>query len=330
MKVAVVGAGGIAKVHLQAYKRMDDVNVVAFMDAAPERVRGLAEEWNVPVYTDFDEMLASVAVDVVDICAPTHVHKEYAIRAMDAGKHVVCEKPIAVDLESGEAMLAAAKANGVYFMVAHVVRFWPEFEYLKSAYENNVYGSLHHILFSRISRYPVWSSNGWMLEEDKSGLAPVDLHIHDTDFIHYMLGEPSDVRSHAVTHGSKISYIHTTYEFNELTVDAEGAWYPADIPFRAGFRAVFDQGVLEYRDGDLVFYGDGREPLRIEAGERITTNAGINVDSVYPYYAELRYFIDCVASGAPLEKATGESSIRSLRTVLSEVEAAKAAQAAMG
>lgn len=133
MKVALVGAGGIGSVHLDVYKMIPDVELVAIADVDTAIAAAKAGSERIKIYETIDELLDDEKPDMVDICTPTYLHAEHAIKAMNKGVHVLCEKPVSIDMESAKKMQEAAVKNNVLFMVAHVIRFWPEYIFLKKS-----------------------------------------------------------------------------------------------------------------------------------------------------------------------------------------------------
>ena len=319
MKVALVGAGGMGKIHLSLLRSMDDVQVVAVVDVEGA-ARANADDGKTMLYRDIHEMLANEQVDIVDVCTPTYLHAECSIAAMERGIHVLCEKPIALTMGEAEAMVSAARSNGVLLMIAHVIRFWPEYQYLKKAYDEKTFGELLQVSFSRIGSRPRRSWQNWMMDEKRSGRVPLDLHIHDVDFIVHMLGVPDAVISHRKEDGDNITYISTQYRFDKFAVQAEAGWFEAPLPFGMSFRAVFERAALEYKDRILTCYELGKEPVRVTTELPLRTTPGPSNG----YFNELRYFIECVRTGKQPELALPESTLDSIRVLHCELESAAA------
>ena len=187
LKVALVGVGGISGAHIPAWESMDDAELVAICDIRPERMENYPDKRH---YTDFDEMLEKEDVDILDICLPTFLHADFAVKAMEKGINVICEKPISLKREDVQRVYSTAKKNNVCFMIAQVLRFWPEYEVVKSIYDSGKYGKLLSASMRRLGGIPKWSWDDWMRDEKRSGLVPFDLHIHDLDFIVYAFGKP--------------------------------------------------------------------------------------------------------------------------------------------
>ena len=187
LKVGVVGIGGMSGAHISAWSAMEDVEIVALCDVRPERMERYPGKH---YYEDIDEMLEKEELDILDICTPTYLHADFAVKGLEKGIHVLTEKPIALKEEDVARVYDAARRNQVNFMVAQVLRFWPEYEVLKEIYDSQKYGRLLSGFMSRLGCVPHWSWDNWMLDEERSGLVPFDLHIHDLDFMIYAFGEP--------------------------------------------------------------------------------------------------------------------------------------------
>lgn len=151
LKVALVGVGGISGAHIPAWESMDDAELVAICDIRPERMENYPDKRH---YTDFDEMLEKEDVDILDICLPTFLHADFAVKAMEKGINVICEKPISLKREDVQRVYSTAKNNNVCFMIAQVLRFWPEYEVVKSIYDSGKYGKLLSASMHRLSGIP--------------------------------------------------------------------------------------------------------------------------------------------------------------------------------
>jgi len=326
MKMALIGAGGIGNVHLKVYESMPDVEVVAVVDVNVERTADKLKNKSIKIYDCIDDMLANEDVDFVDICTPTYLHEEHAVKAMNKGIHVLCEKPIALTKESADNMVKAAKDNGVIFMIAHVIRFWPHYEYLKKCFDERKFGKLYTASFSRIGEIPRWTYDNWWMDEKRSGRAPLDLHIHDADFVLYLLGKPNYITGNAREDYENITYITACYEYDDCFVNIEGGFFGAPYPFGMSYRAVFEKAVLEYKNDKLMVYENGKQPEEIKFDDTENPESGINISSTNGYENEIRYFIECLKAGKHPEITTPESSAESLLLVKKTIESAKLGQ----
>ena len=154
-------------------------------------------------YADVADLLADPAVDLVDLCVPNDEHARLAIRALEAGKHVLVEKPIALTTADADAMVAAARASGKLLMVAHVLPFFPEFAFAAEAVASGAIRALRAAHLKRVICRPDWSRG--IADADRSGGPAIDLHIHDTHFIGLVCGVPQAVHSRGVVEGGRSS-----------------------------------------------------------------------------------------------------------------------------
>ncbi|MBO5200551.1 MAG: Gfo/Idh/MocA family oxidoreductase [Clostridia bacterium] len=308
LKVGLVGCGGISGAHIPAWVKMEGAEVVAICDLRQEMIDKY-DKYNIPgKYLDFDEMLEKEELDILDICLPTYLHADYSIKAMEKGINVICEKPISLKREDVERVYACAEKNNVKFMVAQVLRFWPEFEKLKEFYDNGRFGRLLSGRMQRLGNIPGWSWDGWMRDEKRSGLVPFDLHIHDLDFIVYAFGTP---KKHTClrTKRPDQDYMTVSYEYDDFFITTEASWYAACHPFKASFRFQFEKAVVVF-DGDMVVYDTEGNVMKLtgEEGE----SGVINLPKSNAYKNEIIYFADCVKNNLPVEKVKAEE----LATVL--------------
>lgn len=297
LKVGLVGVGGISGAHIPAWEAMEVTELVAMCDIRPECMEQYKDKRR---YTDFEEMLEKEDLDILDICLPTYLHVEYAIKAMEKGIHVICEKPISLREEDVERVYSTAKRKNVKFMVAQVLRFWPEYELLKEIYDTQKYGKLLSGYMSRLGACPKWSWDNWMTDPLRSGLVPYDLHVHDLDFMIYAFGQPKDVQSHRSRRPEQ-DYISATYQYEDFFVTTEAAWYGAPLPFGAGFRFQFEDALLTYTDGKCMIYQ--KDDTIIDLSKEASGDTGaINLPKSDAYANEIRYFTECVIADKFPEK----------------------------
>ena len=301
IRVGLVGVGGISGAHIPAWDGMEDTELVALCDIRKERLEKYPDRH---LYTDFEEMLEKERLDILDICLPTYLHTDYAVKAMGRGIHVVTEKPLSLHSEDVERAYACARRNRVNFMVAQVLRFWPEYELVKTFYDSGKYGKLLSGSMSRLGNIPQWSWDNWMRDESRSGLVPYDLHIHDLDFMVYAFGAPR----RAVTHRSKRpeqDYLHAVYEYDGFFIASEASWYASPYPFTAGFLFQFEHAVVSWQGGRFVIYEEGGKVRDLSVHSDGDTG-DINLPKSDAYANELRYFADCVKEGRFPEKVKPE------------------------
>ena len=301
LKIGLVGVGGISGAHIPAWEAMENAELVALCDIRPERMEKYEGK---RLYTDFDEMLDNEQLDILDICLPTYLHADFAVKAMERGINVICEKPVSLKNEDVERVYSTAKKNNVKFMVAQVLRFWPEYELLKEIYDTKKYGKLLSGTMTRLGCYPRWSWDGWMMDEKRSGLVPFDLHIHDLDFMVYAFGMPKV----AYQYRSKLpdqDFVSISYDFGEFSINSEASWYATCYPFTAEFRFQFEDAVVANENGKMVIYC--RDDVKIDLSQEAEGDTGsINLPKSDAYANEINYFANCVMNDLPVEKVKAE------------------------
>ena len=313
LKVGLVGVGGISGAHIPAWEAMEDTELVAICDVRPERMDPYPNKLH---YVDFDEMLQNEELDILDICLPTYLHADFAIKAMERGIHVICEKPISLKAEDVERVYATARKMNVKFMVAQVLRFWPEYELIKELHDSQKYGRLLSGHMSRLGQCPKWSWDNWMKDETRSGLVPYDLHVHDLDFMVYAFGNPENVQSLRSKRPEQ-DYISATYEYPDFFVTAEASWYAAPLPFGAGFRFQFEEALITYTDGKCMIYQNDGTIVDLSTKAEGDTGV-INLPKSNAYANEIRYFTDCVIADTFPEKVKPEE-LKSVINILNQL-----------
>ncbi len=310
LKVAMVGMGGISRSHRAAWKQIDEADIIAVCDVRHENADSAAEEPGAKAYYEFGEMLANEKFDILDICLPTYLHADFAVKALDAGIHVLTEKPISLKKEDVRRVYDAAARSGKNVMVAQVLRFWREYVALKDAYDTQKYGKLLSGRMTRLGNTPKWSWDNWMQDPKRSGMVPFDLHIHDLDFMIYAFGEPVGMSCHRAGNARQ-DYFEAIYQYPDFFISAEAAWFDCDYTFQSAYRFQFEKAVMEYKDGTLTIYpqAGGSETMEEEAD---ANENGINLPKSNAYYNEIRYFADCVLEGKPCDRVKPEE----LETVL--------------
>ena len=330
VNVGLVGLGMVGTIHLTSMRQVEQVKVVAVCDARRERLeQNLSDiSGNIETagaecdlsgirrYSDFAEMLADEQVQAVDICLPTYLHAEATIRAMEAGKDVLCEKPMALTGAEASRMADAARACGRRLMIAHCLRFWPEYVALKEAIDSRRFGSVLGATFTRVGAQPDWSADDWLADAGRSGSAALDLHIHDTDVAQWFFGPPTSVFSRGIADpGGGLRHVTTQYDFSDgPAVVAEGGFVVGKYPFRMTARVVFEDATMEFvypREKTLaVYHADG-------------SVAEPEVPRADAYAEEIRHFAECVSGKAEATRLPLTDAVRAVRIVEAEIESAR-------
>lgn len=300
--VGIVGLGFMGRTHAAAFARARAAglpcDVVAVCDHAvhaPACGRGnvatgeelSGPDWSrVRRYTQVDDLLADAGVDVVSICTYTDTHAPIAVRALAAGKHVLVEKPVAIRAaDVREVSLAAQGAKGRICMPAMCIRFWPGWDWLHDRMRDGSLGALRSISLERLGSVPAWSD--FYRDYARSGGPLFDLHIHDTDFVVWALGQPDSVSTHG--HSDHFTTIYG-YSRGPAHVSAQAAW---DLSPSAGFRmrylAAFENATAEF---DLA--RTPRLMVHDAAGSR-----AVELPDWSGYDGEVRHLIEAIVAGVP-------------------------------
>ena len=309
LKIGILGVGGISGAHINGWLNIPEAKITALCDIRPEQMTDPAEKTGAACYTDFDEMLSSEELDIVDICLPTFLHASHAIKALERGINVLVEKPISLCKDDVDLIYETAQKHYAKFMVAHVIRFWDQYTYLRKLYQEQTYGRLLSGSMSRLGSTPKWSWDNWMTDINRSGLVPYDLHIHDLDFLIYTFCAPKNVIRHEGRSEGQ-DYIHAVYEYDDFFISAEAAWFKGSSPFAAGYRFQFEHALVTYENNILKVYEENGNVL--ESSPQTGLENGINLPSSDAYYNEIRYFADCVLNDEPVSILSKEE----LKTVI--------------
>ena len=311
IKVALIGIGGMGFVHYGAYKKVENAQVIAVADVRVDMAREKVDDENIKIYSSLEEVLENENPDVIDICTPSYMHRDMAITALSAGKHVLCEKPMSLSTEDTAKIIEAAEKSGKLFMTAHVVRFMAPYVYLKNVIDSGELGKPVHFELRRLSEIPIWSWENWMMDTKKSGGCPIDLSIHDLDFIQYAFGMPKAVSGMYKKMENNNDHITSNLVYDGFTVTVTSGWFSYKYPFKAEFTAIFENGAVELANGVLTKNG---ETIDLEKGET-SDDTGINLSGADGYADEIAYFIDCIINNKKPEKVTPESSQNSVKLV---------------
>ncbi len=324
IRVGIVGAGFMGSTHAAAWANVP-AQIAGFFSADAGQVQALAERYRAPVYADLDRLIADV--DVLDICTPTDTHHAIVLKAAAAGKHIVCEKPLARTYAEGRAMVQACQQAGVQLLVAHVVRFFPEYAQARAIVERGDIGRVAVVRLTRCSFQPGVTSNSWLLDVSRSGGVILDLMIHDFDYARWVAGEVESVfarsvRSRQPDAPGDYCLAILRHRGGALS-NIEGGWaYPPPL-FRTALEIAGDAGLIEHPAGSSA-------PLGIHLGQ---AQSGDGPDIAVPtsplaedpYTTEIRHFYDVLTRGsAPL--VTAEDGLAALRIALAAMRSASTGQ----
>jgi predicted dehydrogenase len=313
MRLAVLGLGFMGSTHVKALRGLPGVELAAIYSGDEKKLSGdlTAVQGNLGgpgermdfsrlrKYSDLESVLADSKIDAVDICLPTYLHDSVAVEALRAGKHVLVEKPMALDPYGADRMINAARRYKRILMTAQVLRFFPEYAALRDAIAGGQLGRFRFASFRRRCAAPSWG--GWLQDASKSGGGAFDLLIHDVDMCLHLFGKPRAVCSSGYCHAALgIDCMDAQLFYDEGVAQIGGGWHNAgDFPFSMEYTVTLDGGTVEYSSL-------GRPPVLF--GARGGSQA-LELQAVDGYAAELAYFAECCDSGsAPARCPPGESA----------------------
>jgi len=308
LKVGIVGAGGMGSTHARCWSRLPVARVTAVADPQTSKARALAgrlvQETAPTVLASADEMLAYADVDVVSVCVPTDLHRTVTEAALRAGKHVLCEKPMALSLSDCDAMIATAEAAGTVFTVAQVVRCFPEYARAKTLVDAGVVGQPAAVRVRRGGDFPR-SDTDWYADVEKSGGIIFDLMVHDIDWLQWCFGPISRVYARGLTERlGKGELDHLDYALLTLRhasgviSHAEGTW--ADPGgFATAFEIAGDAGLLTHDSRRAVALTQAVRGADAKVGGVALPRSPLTPGDD-PYFREIESFAASVRMGAPL------------------------------
>jgi predicted dehydrogenase len=302
MRIGVIGLGFMGSTHLQALAKVPDAQVVAVMSRNEKRLSGDLSDigGNLDIagarmdfsgyrkYRSVGEILADEDLEAVDICVPTHLHEEIAIEALRRDKHVLVEKPMALDGAAAERMTEEAERQNRVLMVAHVLRFFPQYTGLAELVRSGRLGRVRSAMFRRRTAVPAWGE--WEFDRSKSGGGVYDLLIHDVDIALHLFGTPEAIS--AMGHENLRGGVDTiTAQFHYPDVDSvtiTGGWHhKGAYPFSMEYTVLADQGAVEFsssgRPATVYWHNETNEPLP--------------APDIDPFAEEIRYFVQCCETG---------------------------------
>jgi len=268
MKVGIIGIGFMGMIHYLAYQKVRGTKVTAIAARDEKKLagdwRGIKGNFGPPGeqmdlgkigrYSDWRELLKDPNVDTVDICLPPSMHCEVALAALKAGKHVLVEKPVALEVAEAERMVKAATASGKLLMVAQVLPFFPEYAYARQVIESGKYGRLLGGHFKRVISDPLWIKD---FHDPKGAGGPIiDLHIHDAHFIRLVCGMPSGVFSAGRLQDGNVRFATTQFLFDNSSLaisSSSGVIDQQGRSFTHAFEIYLEKATLLY---DFAVVGD--------------------------------------------------------------------------
>ncbi len=293
LKVAVIGCGSIARHrHLVEYHAHPRVEITAVCDIVESRANEMAEKYNAKAYTSYEELLANEKVDAVSVCLPNALHAPVSIAALNAGCHVLCEKPMATSREEADQMIEAAQNNNKKLMIAHNQRFVPSHVKARQLIEAGEVGKIYSFRTAFGHGGPEsWSVDGkesWFFKKEQAFIGAMgDLGVHKADLLRYLLGEEFvEVASFVETSAKEGTDVDDNAVFILKTVNGIIGTLAASWAYTAGednstiiygekaiLRLEDDPNyslIVQYKNGEVVRYELGKIQSNDEGGQKNT------------------------------------------------------------
>jgi predicted dehydrogenase len=317
MRIGIVGAGSMGYAHAPAWKMIAPMGaeLVGVTARHKDTANALAKQYGIQVCDSYEALLADV--DIVDICTPTNLHRNMTVQAAEAGKHVFCEKPIALTLEDGRAMIDACEKANVRLFVGLVVRFFPQYMAAQQAIASGQIGNVGVIRLTRAGYQPRKSLDNWFTDENRSGGMTLDLMIHDYDVARWLGGNVKRVFARSVRskqRGAPGDYALVTLRFENGAIGhIEGGWvYPPPF-FRTSMDIAGTDGLIEWKsDNAGTVQMHLMNPPKQEAAE---VALPVALDEENPFSAEIGHFYDAVVNNKPFS-VTAEDALAALQIAL--------------
>jgi predicted dehydrogenase len=317
IRVGLVGLGFIGWIHWLAYGKLGGVRVAAICETDKRRLsgdlRGIQGNFGPPgeqidltgvnAYSNLDDLLRDPQIDLVDIALPTSLHADMAIRALEAGKHVFCEKPMALRLSDCERMVAAASQASRVLMIGHVLPFFPEYDWALKTIRSGDYGGVRGGAFRRVIADPKWIGNFWL--PDHIGGPMLDLHVHDAHFIRLVFGMPVEVVTNGRARNGLPEFWHSQFRFadRDLVVEAtSGTINQQGRAFEHAFEIHLERATLAFHFA--VIGGEGKylcEPMLLDDRGAVQRPELPGGDPVDAFANEIREVVHCVREGKTSE-----------------------------
>ncbi|MBM4000183.1 MAG: Gfo/Idh/MocA family oxidoreductase [Planctomycetes bacterium] len=321
VRIGIAGIGFMGWIHWLAYREVEGTRVAAI---CARDARKKAGDWrsikgnfgppgeqvdlsDVRVHDAFEPLIEDPNIDLIDVCLPPHLHASAAIRALEAGKHVFCEKPMALTADDCDRMCAASERTGRQLLIGQVLPFFPEYAFALQAARGGSYGTILGGSFKRVISNPEWIPD--FFDPDRVGGPLIDLHVHDAHFIRVLFGMPSAVVSEGRMRARVVEHCSTLFRFDDRAYSVSatcGVIGQQGRPFTHGFEIHFERATLQYEfavvegAGQLlmpltVFLADGRV-------ERPDLGGG---DPLGAFHAEIREVKTAVETGVASDLVSG-------------------------
>jgi predicted dehydrogenase len=343
INVGVAGIGFMGWIHYLAYERVESAQITAIASRSSKKRAG---DWTeiqgnfgppgrqvdlsgIKTYDNLDQLLVDPKIDLIDNCLPPHLHADFSIRALAAGKHVLCEKPMALTSVDCESMVATAEREGKQLFVGHVLPFFPEYAFARKVADSGEYGRLIGGSFKRVIADPLWLDD--FFDADRVGGPLVDLHVHDAHFIRMMFGMPTTLFSQGRLRGEVVEYCSTLFGFSDpqfAVTATSGVVNQQGRDFTHAYELHFEKATLHF---DFAAFKDATElmPLKVLLADASEPEAMVlrpsmgEGDPVDAFVAELEEVVRSLEANSPSPILSGELARDAIHLCHKQTESVK-------
>ena len=342
IKIGIIGVGNISASHIEAYLKNPNVELYAFCDINRERLEYMGKKYGVArLYSDKSDMLKLPEIDAVSVCTWNSAHAECTIAALRAGKHVLCEKPMATNVEDAAAMKKAADESGKLLMIGFVRRFGNDCAILRDFIDAGYFGDFYYCKATYLRRNG--NPGGWFGDKSRSGGGPlIDLGVHVIDLVRYCMGNPKPVSVYGAAFyklgdrrnlKTKKGYVSVSHSENDIC-DVEdlasamirfdnGAVLSVEASFSLNIKG--DQGKIELfgtrggakLDPELEMYTEVNGYM---ADVNLSAKTALSFNGLFEN--EINHYIDCILGNTACKSPAGDG-VDIMRILCAVYESAK-------
>jgi len=340
VRVGIAGIGFMGMIHYLSYQKVRGAKVTALCETNEKRLTGdwtdikgnfgpageMMDLSGIATYTQLDEMFANPEIDLVDVCLPPAFHADAVVKALASGKHVLCEKPMALDIASTDRMVGAAEAAGKLLMIGHVLPLLPEYAFVVKAAQSGEYGKLLGGHFKRVISDPPWLPHFY--DPTAVGGPMLDLHIHDAHFIRLLFGMPTGVQTQGRWRGDVLEYFQSQFCFSDesLVVSAtSGVINQQGRSLLYGYEIHFEEATIVFEFAVLQDEGRTVMPLTVipRNGDNKEVDLGAGDPIIMAFENEMNAVTDGVEKGVAPKFLAADLARDAIRLCHKQNESAK-------
>ena len=300
IKVGVLGTG-FGKTHADIYKKLEGVEIAGVFGRRPEKLEKIKEELKVNVTTDIDELITDPSIDLIDVCLPTSIHKEYVIKSLKNDKHVFCETPVCYTLEEAEEMKKCAEEYNKKLFVDLFFKFSDPHRFAIEKIKSNSLGK-PLVVTAYQKTPPHWG-------DMNLNRIVQEFMLHNFDFITEIMGEPIEITANGIETKNSHVFANLKYEDGVASVESS-TMLPGKFPFSIGFNIICESGAITF-DGK---FGEVTEQKTVVFKDCEVEE--INLPSNDDYEEAIKYVIDNISDGKSSSIISIDEAIKSLKIVL--------------